>query len=162
MAKQSFRVRLREPLILDRRFDFGYALLWFVVAVWGICEALGELTRVRLVTSFDFNLVWGGAIALWAFVAGLTAFSMVLFHSSVKVRVIRKCVEFVAVCFLIAGIIIYPITALFQFCAQPSFDNFTGVAIGTFLVMVPYWRFVSLLNRIKALHILQKMNSDAS
>src|ERR1700744_3142965 len=94
--KRSFRVRLREPLVLDRRFDLGYALLWFVAFLWGIFQSLAEFTTVRVATNFDYNLVWGLSVAVCAFVAGCAALSMFFFSSDIKRRIRRKQVELVA------------------------------------------------------------------
>lgn len=140
--------RRRSPLVIDRKLDVAFLILWAIYGAWGWTSAIVNTTILDIPITF-YPTIWGAVIGLSGTTAALIVLSSFFFDSDqYRERILQKRVEVAAVGLMIGFIAVHPIA------------QFAGPLIGeeqrpdrailalSYLVM-PAFRIMLQLDRIQ-------------
>lgn len=138
----------KTPLIVDRRFDMAFMLLWLIYSAWAFTSGIEAIPSLNAVADSIYQTVWAlllGFSALIAFVfAGLT------FIPTPMARVTKEKVEMYSVISLAGLIFVYPCVLLFNLVALMDSTFAPGFVLSLSYLVFTVYRIMHLWSRIKA------------
>ena len=140
----------KTPLVVDRRFDIYFILLWFTYVGWAILSSIEQIVSVNSFYDNVYLFFWTGALGTSALIAMM--FAILGFVPTAMVRVAKEKVEMYALIILCGFVFVYPCILIYnQYVLHTHFEFFMSSLLLSFRYLIaPLYRITHLWGRIKS------------
>lgn len=146
---KKFLDRPKTPLVVDRRFDIYFIIIWFTYVAWAISSAIEQIISVNSIFDNVYLFAWSGAVGTSALIAAI--FAILGFIPTGMQRVAKEKVEMYALIILTGFVFVYPCVLLYnQFVLHTNFEFFISTFVLSLRYLIaPLYRIAHLWGRIK-------------
>ena len=144
---KKFLDRPKTPLVVDRRFDIYFIIMWFIYVSWAIGTSVEKLPSMNSMADNIYQFMWSGAIGTSALVAMI--FAILGFVPTPMCRLTKEKVEMYAVIILAGFIFVYPCVILYNVAVLDNVSIAAAFTLSFSYLLTPLYRVAHLWGRIK-------------
>ena len=144
---KKFLDRPKTALVVDRRFDIYFIIMWFIYVSWAIGTSIEKLPSMNSMADNIYQFMWSGAIGTSALVA--MTFAILSFIPTPMSRVLKEKIEMYAVIILSGFIFVYPCVILYNVTILDNVSIAAAFSLSFSYLLTPLYRVVHLWWRIK-------------
>lgn len=145
---KKFLDKPRTPLVVDRRFDIYFILMWFIYVSWAVGTSIQKLPSMNSMADNVYEFMWSGAIGTSALVAMI--FAILGFIPTLMPRVAKEKIEMYAVIILSGFIFVYPCVILYNVAVLDNVSIAAAFTLSFSYLLTPLYRIAHLWGRIKS------------
>lgn len=147
MSSKSFFDGPHTPLVVDRKFDMFFIVLWSIYATWALVSSIEEIPSFSMLAVPISQFIWGGLLGTVSFMA--TIFSIMTFFPSGLSRVGKEKLELLSVIMIGGFIAVYPCVIAYNIVVFDNWNALAGFVLSLSYMLAPVYRAVHLWGRIK-------------
>lgn len=139
----------KTPLVVDRRFDIYFIIVWFTYVAWAIGSAIEQILSVNSFFDNIYLFVWSGLIGTSAMLSAM--FAILGFVPTPMSRVNKEKIEMYSLIILAGLVSVYPCVLIYnQFVLHTHFEFFAStLVLSVRYLIAPIYRTMHLWGRIK-------------
>lgn len=148
-----------DPLIIDRKLDIAFLILWALYGGWGWAGAIVNTTILDIPITF-YPTIWAAVIGFSSTAAALIVTASFFIRSDqYKERILHKRLEVAAVGLMVMFITVHPVNEIVGLAAGTPHRPDSAILALSYLVM-PAFRILLQLERIQKIKAADKRYLD--